>query len=115
MSKPLALPPAMSTEARDAGIRSALLDGTFAAIAASCALFVGHRALPRIWAQYSTIPSAPLRVFSAVVVTGAFAYTSGLSQANHSTRANIEYSAALRERDLRLRAEREGGGRRVNV
>jgi hypothetical protein len=102
---------ALSTEQREAGTRAAVIGGLSASALTFVALFGSHKLFTRTSTLYASIPASPLRVFAAVAVTGAFAYTAGLSQARHSTQVNIEYAQAIEMRDSDMKREslREGG------
>lgn len=98
---------ALSSEQRDAGTRAAVVGGLSASALTFVTLIGSHKLFTRTSTLYASIPASPLRVFAAVVVTGAFAYTAGLSQARHSTQVNIEYAQAIEMRDLDMKRERE--------
>jgi len=103
----MSAPRALDDAARSSGTRAALLEGAVAAVASAGALAAAAAGAARLAPRAAAaVPAAPFRVFAACVVTGAFAYASGLSQAHHSIRTNVNFARALEERDAAARRAR---------
>ena len=90
---------ALSPEKREKGTNDALFEGVASAVGVSVALGGFNKLANSRFPSYAAMPSTPLRVFSAIAVTAAFAYTAGLSQARHSIQVNVDYASALQARD----------------
>ena len=98
----------LSEATRNEGIRAAMFEGFSATAAVSAALAAAHFALRRT-PSYAATPAPPLRVLVALIVTGTFFYTSGLSHAHHTVNANVLYMTQ-KEEEERARRRSLGAG-----